>query len=255
MKVGISLFEGYYHSFKNLDPAKKRNFEIKKDHSNRVAELMLSIAKREKMDEDVFPLIHATGLFHDIGRFSQLVDYDTFNDELSVDHAALSVDVLKSKEMLSEFDPVQQEMIMSAILYHNKKEVPKHLEGTARMLASLLRDADKLDILEVLSEYYERKSGEPNHTLTWNLPDAHRISEEVAKVILIKKTIPREIIHNRHDVKVFQMSWVFDLNYKTSFQILSQRRFMERIYQSLPKSEKIIEFYRGIKIFVENRIS
>jgi len=51
-----------------------------------------------------------------------------------------------------------------------------------------------------------------------------------------------------------QMSWVFDLNYKPSFEFLSKSRYLEAIYSTLPKNDLIIEIYRKIKVYTENRI-
>ena len=250
-----SSFDSYYNSFKGLDRNQLRNFSIKKDHSYRVATLMETLASRIGSDEDLLPLIAATGLFHDIGRFPQFVKYNTFNDAISTDHAALSVEIFEKEGMGGGLEPDDLEAVKSAILYHNKPEVPKNLPQRVRILANLLRDADKLDILEVLSDYYESKGKEANHTLTWELPDSYKISEEIAKAIQHKETVPKAAVKNRLDIKVFQMSWAYDLNFKPSFRILSDKRYIERIYQTLPKSEIIIEFYRKLKIFIDNEIN
>lgn len=251
----ISFFDDYYNSFKNLNAEQQKNFKIKKDHSFRVAELTNTLAVKQGLGEDLLPLAFCAGLFHDIGRFQQFNDFETFDDNVSTDHAALSVEVIGAKGALSGLGKENEEAVHTAIFHHNKFDVPKNLGVDSLTLARLLRDADKLDILNVLCDYYENKKGQPNHTLTWDLPNGLKISEDVAKVILNRKPIQKQIVKNKIDLKVFQMSWVFDLNYKASFRILAQKRYIERIYDTLPKSEKIIEFYRGIKIYIENSIS
>ncbi|NQU87237.1 MAG: HD domain-containing protein [Mariniphaga sp.] len=251
----ISFFDTYYNSFKNLNSEQTRNFEIKKDHSFRVADLMRSIAELIEIENELESLVYITGLYHDIGRFSQFVKFGTFNDNVSIDHAALSVEVLGENNVIAGLGKENKEAVQTAIFYHNKWKVPLSFSQKVKTLAYLLRDADKLDILAVLCDYYENKSKEPNHTLTWELPDSHKISEEVSEIILQKKQLPKDIVKNELDLKVFQMSWAYDLNFKSSFQILLQKRYIKRIYNTLPKSEKIIEFYRSIKIFIENQIS
>ncbi|MBN2773584.1 MAG: HD domain-containing protein [Prolixibacteraceae bacterium] len=249
------LFNSYYSAFKGLDPEQDKNFKIKRNHSFRVAQLMLEIAEKSNIEKDLEPLIYAAGLFHDIGRFPQFIKFGTFNDDISTDHAAMSVEVIGTEKFLEGLEKEKEEAIQTAIFYHNKWEVPKNLNENIKILARLLRDADKLDILDVLCDYYENGKKSPNHTLTWEMPDAHKISDEVSKVILQKKQIQKDAVKNQQDIKVYQMSWVYDLNYTASFKMLLKKRYIERIYHTLLKSEKIIEFYRGIKITIENRIS
>ena len=250
-----SFFESYYKGFKGLSAIQKKNFEIKKAHSLRVALLMEELAQKQELEEEISSLVYCTGLFHDLGRFPQFIKYNTFNDQVSVDHAALSVEELGKNGLAGMIGAEEAEWVGSAIFFHNKYEVPKNLPPQVQTLSKLLRDADKLDILEVICDYYEKKGKEPNHTLTWEMPGAYKISESMGREIQRKKQVPKDAVQNQLDIKVYQMSWVYDLNYREAFRILAKKRYIERIYQFLPKSEKIIEFYRGIKITIENRIS
>jgi putative nucleotidyltransferase with HDIG domain len=250
-----AAFDAYYRSFKGLDNNQERNFEIKKDHSYRVAELAESIATKAGLDDATQALAYPAGLFHDIGRFPQFIKYNTFNDSVSADHAALSLEVVQGGGFLSNLPAEKVEAVCSAIFLHNKAELGGNYSETTGMLAKVLRDADKLDILHVLSDYYEKKNAQPNHTLTWELPIGFKISDEVAAALSTGKTIPKAAIKNQLDLKVFQMSWVHDLNFKASFRLLSQGRFFDRIYATIPKSDKVIEYYRGLKIIIENRIN
>jgi hypothetical protein len=51
------------------------------------------------------------------------------------------------------------------------------------------------------------------------------------------------------DVKIMQLSWVFDINFKSSIEMIFQNRYLEKIYSSLPKNDTVIEIYRKIKVF------
>lgn len=248
-------FEAYYSTFQGLDSNQERNCEIKKGHSYRVAELAETIAAKSGLDETIRELAYPAGLFHDVGRFSQFIKYNTFNDAVSADHAALSVEVAQGEGFLSNLGAEKVEAVCSAIFFHNKAELAGTFPKETEMLAKVLRDADKLDIFHVLCEYYENKNTKPNHTLTWELPIGFKISDEVAAALLTGKTIPKAAIKNQLDLKVFQMSWVYDLNFKASIRILSENRYFDRIYATIPSSEKVIEYYRRLKIIIENRIN
>jgi hypothetical protein len=192
------------------------------------------------------------GLFHDVGRFRQLIEYNTFNDSVSTDHAQLSVDVIDANGLLSELDDINLVQAKTAIFQHNKLELPK-LEDKELLLSKILRDADKLDILKVISDYYENKQLEPNHTLTWELPVGEKASEKVVKYIEQGKLVPKKFVNNQRDIKILQLSWVFDLNFKSSFKILLEKRYMEKIYRSMPKNNESIDIYRKVKIHIENQ--
>ena len=50
-----------------------------------------------------------------------------------------------------------------------------------------------------------------------------------------------------------QLSWVYDLNYRPSFELMMEKRYLEKIYNSMPKNDTVIEIYRKVKVFVENK--
>ena len=147
-----------------------------------------------------------------------------------------------------------QELVFFAIYHHNKLQLPKKGKEREMIHASILRDADKLDILKVLTDYYSDKNKKPNHTLTWELPTGGTVSKPVAKEILAGKLVPKGKVKNETDVKIMQLSWVFDLNFKPSFEIISENRLFEKIYNTLPKTDTVIEIYRKVKVYSENKL-
>lgn len=250
----INWFNNYCKSFDNLNEQQELNFGIKKEHSLRVAEIAFNMASKLQWQEEDIYLAFVEGLLHDTGRFSQLINYNTFNDEQSVDHAALSVKVLQENRVTEQFGEGLSEIIFSSIRNHNKFTIDAGLKGRELMHARILRDADKLDILKVLSEYYIKRNGPANHSLTWELPKGLSVSHEAAKEVLAGKMVSKKNVVSEMDVKIMQLSWVFDLNYKPAFEYLSKSRYLEVIYSTLPKNDLIIEIYRKIKVYTENRI-
>lgn len=254
VKYSVNWFNNYCNSFGNLTEAQQLNFGIKAEHSKRVAENALNLATRLQWQEEDIQIAFLTGLLHDVGRFTQLLEYNTFNDEQSVDHAVLSIKVLQEEKVLESFGNEVSEIVFAAIQNHNKFNIDNSLKGRELMHARLIRDADKLDILKILSEYYIKRNGQANHTLTWELPKGLSVSHEVAKEVLAGKMVTKKNVVSEMDVKIMQLSWVFDLNYKPTFEFLSNSRYLEAIYSSLSKNDLIIEIYRKIKVYTENRI-
>ena len=150
VNVSISKFESYIESFNELTENQKINFEIKKEHSLRVADLALFLAEKLVFTEEQKQAAFLSGLLHDIGRFQQLIEYDTFNDEKSADHADLAVKIIEEGTFLEDIGPDFKNLILVAIQNHNKFKIQDGLSVQEMELAKLLRDADKIDILKEL---------------------------------------------------------------------------------------------------------
>lgn len=254
VEISNSKFESYISSFSELTENQTKNFGIKKDHSLRVADLAHFLAEKLEFDDDMIQAAYLSGLFHDIGRFKQLVEFDTFNDEKSVDHAELSVSVIEEGNFLDDHDSEIKNLILIAIQNHNKFKIQEGLSDSELKLVKLLRDADKLDILKVISEYYSQRNSSPNHTLTWELPKGSAVSLNVSKEVLAGKMVSKTNLVSEIDIKILQLSWVYDINYRPAIEYLLRNRYLENIYNSLPKNDQVIEIYRKIKVFAENRI-
>ena len=253
VKKSIAFFEGYVSSFKGLNESNTKNFQIKRGHTFRVIENIEYLSKQLELPNDDVQVATLIALFHDIGRFPQLINYNTFNDAESEDHAQMGIKVLNEQNILAEMEDEARNLVYTAIDMHNKFKISPKLDQREQLFSKLIRDADKLDILKVLSDYYSNKDREPNHTITWDFPDTPTISEEVVKAVNKEMLVPKTAVKNQNDIKIMQMSWVYDLNFKASFKLLNERRFMEKIYNTLPKKDEVFNIYRKIKIYTENQ--
>ena len=56
------------------------------------------------------------------------------------------------------------------------------------------------------------------------------------------------------DFKVLQMSWVFDLNFPRTFRLMDERRYLEKLANSLPRSERAAAIYRSVRSFIDRRL-
>ncbi len=254
ISISTAWFNNYYKSFNELTESQRFNFEIKKEHSLRVAEIALLLSDKLEWTDEEKQIAFLVGLLHDIGRFSQLVEYDTFSDEKSVDHAENAVKILKGENLFETLNIGNKELVFAAILNHNKFKIQDGLTGQELLHARLIRDADKMDIYRVLTEYYQKRSGTANHTLTWELPKGTSVSPAVAKEVLAGKMVSKKNVSSEMDVKIMQLSWVYDLNFRPTFEFLVKNRYLENVYNSLPKNDLVIEIYRKIKVYTENKI-
>lgn len=254
ISISTDWFNNYCNSFKDLTENQKMNFRIKKEHSVRVAEIALLLSEKLEWTEEEMQIAYIVGLLHDIGRFSQLIDFDTFHDEKSVDHAESAVKILKTSNFFEVLNISNKELVFAAILNHNKFKIQDGLTGQELLHSKLLRDADKIDILRVITEYYTQRKGTANHTLSWELQKGTTVSSAVAKEVLAGKMVSKKNVVSEMDVKIMQLSWVYDLNFRPTFEYLLKNRYLENVYNSLPKNDLVIEVYRKIKVYTENKI-
>lgn len=247
------FFESFLMFYSGWNKGQSRQVEMKRQHCYRVSELAGKIAASLQLEKEDVALARITGLVHDLGRFPQLLKYNSYDDSLSGDHAAMSVDELERGNVFHGMDPEVARLIKVAVYQHNKAILPETLSDRERLFCHILRDADKLDILESLANHYSNPGEEARHTMSWNLPRGQGISEEVANTVKSGKTVTKECLKTQDDIKVMQLSWVYDLNFKASFRILSQGRFVDKIYSALPKRDIVIDIYRMVRIYVENQ--
>ena len=247
-------FTKYCNSFKDLNDSQKTNFLIKKEHSIRVADIALFLSGKLELSEEDQKTAYLIGLYHDLGRFRQMKEYETFSDSKSIDHADLAVQILKDENVLDDIGISDKDLIYTAILNHNKFKIQDGLSEKELLHAKLIRDADKMDIFKVLTDYYSKRNGSPNHTLTWELPKGTAVSPSVLKEVLAGKMVSKKNVVSEIDVKILQLAWVYDINYRPTFEFLIKNRYLEHVYNSLPKSDVVIEIYRKIKVFTENKM-
>lgn len=247
------FFDSFLLFYSGWNRGQARQVEIKRQHSFRVSELAGKIAASLYLDKEDVALARITGLLHDLGRFPQLLKFNTYDDAVSGDHAAMGIDEIERAGLFQGVGTEVSRLINVAIYQHNKSELPESLSDREMLFSKILRDADKLDILESLTNYYISPYSAESHTMSWNLPSGKGISEPVALAVKNGRTVTREVVKTQDDIKIMQLSWVYDLNFKASFRILSQGRYVDKIYSALPKRDVVIDIYRLVRIYVENQ--
>lgn len=239
-------FSYYLGKFKYDDYESQRNLDLKREHTERVSREIILIGNQIALKEDELNLAEIIALFHDIGRFEQYRKYRTFSDQRSENHAELGIDVLEKHKVLSVFDKKIQRLIICSIRYHNRPTLPGNETKTCLFYSKLIRDADKLDIWKVVTDYYHRNNNEKNVALELELPDTPGISEEVYDAMMKGRIVEMKHVRNLNDIKLLQAGWIYDINFKPTFEAVKSRRYIELLRDALPESEKISQIFRTI---------
>jgi HD superfamily phosphohydrolase YqeK len=221
-------------------------------HIERVVENILILADSLELSENEKYVAEIAARFHDIGRFWLMLPENS--DSKITDHAEASIEYLKTSSIFSQLDEITQNIVIQVIKYHNKPELPTKKEGEAVLFyVKLLRDADKLDTWRSTSEYITHKGAKPNMAIALALSEKPVVTPAFCKTIIEGGIPNKEDIVTFNDFLLFQMSWIFDLHFKKSFQILNQKQYIRLLYDALPKNDNVIEIYRMIRIHIENQ--
>jgi putative nucleotidyltransferase with HDIG domain len=255
-KILINLkywFSNYVQTFKHGDEVFQENIALKEKHTMQVCKEILHIGEQLGLNDDELRLSEVIALFHDIGRFEQYARYKTYADHESENHAELSVKILKENKVLNRFDKSIQTLILRTILYHNRFALPEGETNTCLFFSKLLRDADKLDIWRVVTDYYNQNNGKRNDIIELGLSDTAGFSDEVYQDMLNKRIVDVKYLKNLNDFKLLQMGWIFDINFAPTFQCIKTRHYLEMIFQVLPKSEKIEKIFDVAQAYLEKK--
>ncbi|WMW25104.1 HD domain-containing protein [Methanolobus sediminis] len=232
-------FYDYVSSFYTDDCFIQQNVKLKEEHSIRVCENASLIAISEKLDNDNYFLAKTIALLHDVGRFKQISKYRTFKDSESENHAVLGVKVMKAGNVLSKLPIDEQRLILLAIVNHNRFQIKGNLDERTLFHAKLIRDADKLDIYNVLLEHHYQKDEIPNPALELGLPDKTEYSPIIVKEIMENKIASVDLVKTCNDMNLTRLAWLFDLNFRETFRLVKERGFIDKLIATLPDNEEI----------------
>ncbi|MDD2435236.1 MAG: HD domain-containing protein [Bacilli bacterium] len=227
--------EEIFKQYVSLFDMKIPEIERKYCHSLRVMELCEKIATSLNLSEKEIKLATMIGLLHDIGRFEQWKSHQSYSN-LIIDHGDLGVELLFGKKLIDQFEIKENhEIIYAAIKYHNKYELPK-LDKETELFCKIIRDADKLDIIFLVSngEYDIINNGK----------------EPVSKVnrndFYEGKSLKNENIKNGNDKILLYFAFINNLNFEVSRKYIKDNYLVEKLYNNLKYQEPLKEYYLSI---------
>jgi hypothetical protein len=249
-------FDSYVAGFYGDDEFVNANIELKDKHSRKVCEETTWLAGKLGLDDNQKRIAEAVALLHDVGRFEQFKKYRTYSDARSCNHSALGVEVICAERVLDGIDERERGYIEAAVKYHGDKELPQGLDANTLLYCRLIRDADKIDIYRVVTEYYEQYRHDPeSFKLEIELPDEPWYSNEVVQKVLDGERIDYRLLKTWNDCKLIQLSWVYDVNFAATLERIRQRGFLEKLIEYLPKNDDINRVRAKVFEYVNSRIA
>jgi hypothetical protein len=247
-------FTDYVESFYSPNKEDQKNIFLKEKHTFEVCKNMMQISGELRLSNKDLMLSEVIALFHDIGRFPQYAKYKTFRDRKSINHGFLGAQTLIEKNILQDLSDKEQELIIKAVRFHNAFSIPKVEGEDTIFFIKLIKDADKLDIWRVFLEYYDAPEEERASAVGLGLQDITGYSEEILLGILRGQMVSLSQLKSLNDFKLMQLSWIYDLHYKPSFRLLTERAYIDKIICHLPEDEGIQKASAVLKKYVIERL-
>lgn len=219
-----TAFDNYLTNFDRSDP----KIALKITHTFAVVDCMDYLTAALELPADERELARIIALLHDIGRFAQLVCFDSFSDR-NIDHAILGVSELQRDRQFQKLlrsENLNAQIIREAILNHNRYQIDPTLRAPALLYTRLIRDADKLDNLR------NKQTEKPEILLDASAGAicASHISPAIARCFLQGHLIPRDLRETLLDRWASYIAFIFDLNFQASFQWIAEKQAVPRLF-------------------------
>ena len=228
-------FIHYAERFNTPDPSLAMHLQLKREHTLRVLENAMAIAAQE----DAFaapPLYRAlllAALYHDVGRFTQLITYQTFSDAHSCNHGHLGAIVLAREGFLQQEAPAVRRMVRAAVCLHNAYQPPAGLPAPMLAVLNAVRDADKLDIIYLLCEQLA-PGKTPDDTVVMHLANTPGVYSEAVWQALQQRT-PASFHDMRtvNDFRLLLCTWFDAMHFASAKRQLAQNGHLITIVNGL----------------------
>lgn len=227
----------------------------KVSHTIRVADYSKEIAESLKLNKIDVDLAYIIGILHDIGRFRQVTECRNYSDKIGLGHAKIGDIILFEENMITEFVDSREydNLIRQAVLNHSFFKINDDVTGDALTFAKIVRDADKLDIFNLFTFDDPIQMGEDSGYVNNDL-----VTKEVKDAFFNGKQITKDNLNTLMDWFINMIGFVFDLNYKRSFEILAEKEFLKQIFSIMKDIKKdnneLIGLLNDMEIYINNYI-
>lgn len=205
-------------------------------HTFRVVEYAKDIARSEKLSESDINLAMVCALLHDISRFKEWTMYHTFIDAKAFDHGDEAYNILASKNFISRFAKNRDEerIILKAVKNHNKYKIEDGLDYKELLMAKIVRDADKLDIMK-------EQGTTINGSFVLNALYIRPFQE--------KRLFTNEKVTGEYEITLRILAFIYDYNFKYCYELIKKEDIIKNridLLESHTNNVELLEYVKSI---------
>lgn len=236
------------------EPGDNFAYRLKIDHTQRVLGIAERIVSEEALPEHLCLASRLAALMHDVGRFPQYRQYHTFRDADSANHAGLSIRHALREKLLCDVPTDIRRLVLGAVFLHNKRSLPSLASHELKTVAQVVRDSDKLDIYSVMIDHFSQTKLQHPEVVLNVLDEPDKYTDAVLEALLKRAHGDYRSIIYINDFKLMIIGWLYDLNFRSSCKILKNKGYLDSLFETLPKHDKILEFRRQITKDIAQRL-
>jgi hypothetical protein len=166
---------------------------------------------------------------------------------MSVNHAYQGVMTLKEHRVLADLPEAARRLVLGAVALHNRRSLPRGLAREFRNLVKIIRDADKLDIFQVMLAHF-KPGAKHNKVVNLELkPHPDNYTPELLARVRQRQMVNYQDMVWVNDFKLLLCSWIYDLNYGVSREIARKRGYLEELLGYLPQSPELVRLGRQLR--------
>ena len=222
-KKAQKQFKQYLNSY-DLDNGL---IQLKVRHTYGVVSLSEYIAKDLNLSEEDIELAKLIALLHDIARFEQAKEFGDYRDYKNVDHADLAVKILFEDNLIRNFveEDKYDSIILKSIKNHNKLQIEDGLNEKELLHAKIIRDADKIDILYIMT-FEEKRT-------VFNKDDIsdEKITDKIYEEFMQMKLLDYKKIQTNVDRVIAHFAYIYDFNFNFSYEYVNNKQYLDKIYK------------------------
>lgn len=254
--IDLEKAKSFYKEYiSNYNPENPK-IALKIAHIFRTAEKAKKIAINLNISEEDIELAELIGMLHDIGRFEQLKQFNTYNDRESFNHGEYGAKILFEDRLIEKFieDRQYDRIIYLAVINHNRDNIEEGLNARESLHCKIIRDADKWDIFYVsVIESNEALWGTSNpvfnHEITPEIFDGYM---ETGRIDYSKRKI-------KEDSLIAHIAHVFDIYFDYTLDNIKNENYLEIIknryeYKNDVLNEQIDRAYKKAYKYIDKRI-
>ena len=205
-------FDDYVSNFDR----ENNKIKLKYDHTYKVVSYAKKLAQSESLNAHDTKIALICALLHDIARFKQVKEYNTFYDALSFDHGDEGYNILIENNYINEYVDNEEDrnIVLKAVKNHNKMSIEEGLTEKEIFFSKLVRDADKLDII-----FTQAKTIDDN---------SNTINPEIFESLKTKTQVLNKYVTNNCERIIRMLCFMFDFNFKESFEIIKKEDIVNK---------------------------
>lgn len=209
--------------------------DFKKYHTLRVLENVEFIVKdMQELTPEEKDLARIIAILHDIGRLRQWKNIRSYEDRPGQMHAHIGARMLENgwlKVLVPEERKYDSEII-KIVYHHGDLYLPDDMSDREKLLSNLVRDADKVDILYLVTQKSELKimyeEGEKEKNL--------KLNKKIKKNLLQKETVSFADVENRIDLLGLRLALINQLVFPRSREYIASKGYTEEMINLFEKA-------------------